>query len=97
MFLDSQSWTRGSCQVKRKGNWYSQQDEYVNESQVGKFSLVQNQYYFVARDFVDKIKLDKKQQFKSEGEALAYYKDAVKKINQKLFMIIPRDLITAKG
>lgn len=53
--------------------------------------------YFVARDFVDKIKLDKEQQFKSEGEALAYYKDAVKKINQKLFMIIPRDLITAKG
>ena len=44
-----------------------------------------------------KIKQDKEQKFKSEGEALAFYRDIVKKINEKLFKIIPRDLITPKG
>ena len=46
---------------------------------------------------MDKINQDKEQKFQSEGEALAFYKDIVKQINQKLFKIIPRDLITAKG
>ena len=54
-------------------------------------------HYVVARDFAEKIKLDEEQKFKSEGEALDFYKDIVKKINQKLFKIIPRDLLTAKG
>ena len=51
----------------------------------------------VLRDFKEKLNFDKEQKFKSEDDALAFYKDTVKKINQKLFMIIPRDLITAKG
>ena len=51
----------------------------------------------VPRDFKEKLSFDKEQQFISEDDALAFYKDTVKKINQKLFLIIPRDLITAKG
>ena len=51
----------------------------------------------VPRDFKEKLSFDKEQKFISEDDALAFYKDTVKKINQKLFLIIPRDLITAKG
>ena len=46
---------------------------------------------------MDKINQDKEQKFQSEAEALAFYNDTLKKINQKLFKIIPRDLLTAKG
>ena len=52
---------------------------------------------FISRDFEEKLNSDKEQKFKSENDALAFYKDTVKKINQRLFKIVPRDLITDKG
>ena len=56
-----------------------------------------NKTLSILRDFAEKLNFDKEQKFKSEDDAVAFYKDTVKKINQRLFRILPRDLITAKG
>ena len=48
-----------------------------------------NKTLSILRDFAEKLNFDKEQKFKSEDDAVAFYKDTVKKINHLPYPILP--------